>query len=268
MSSLPADDIAIPGEPIRIVRDFHEEVVEDAARQVSRDLVELSVGYGLILLALWTPQPLQRWLDWIALAWVVGVTASDFDGWRVNGLSAHGFLRSFWIATAAAAAALIAMAVAVRLGTLHGPRYTVPFIHRYWAYAIWAFAQEFLLLDFFLRRLVRVLKSKAGAVVVTAGLFGLAHVPNPVLMPLTLIWAPIACVVFLRYGNLYTLGIAHAILGICIAVTVPGQTDHNMRVGIGYLEYHSRHVMHHRSHRPQTVSTMACVIAEAPTRRS
>jgi hypothetical protein len=31
---------------------------------------------------------------------------------------------------------------------------------------------------------------------------------------------------------------AHAIMGIAIAITIPGPVDHNMRVGLGYLTYH------------------------------
>ena len=82
-----------------------------------------------------------------------------------------------------------------------------------------------------------VLAILVGAALATAGLFGVAHVPNPVLMPLALAWGLIACAVFLRWRNLYPLGVAHAILGICIAVSIPRTMDHNMRVGLGYLRY-------------------------------
>ena len=53
-------------------------------------------------------------------------------------------------------------------------------------------------------------------------LFALAHLPNPILAPITLIWGLAACLLFLRYRNLYPLMIAHAILGITIAITIPG----------------------------------------------
>src|SRR6185437_6802238 len=93
----------------------------------------------------------------------------------------------------------------------------------------------------------RVFPAKAGsdtgsrmeAALATAGLFGGCHVPNPVLMPLAAVWGLIASAVFLRWKNLYPLWISHAILGICIAVSVPKTMDHNMRVGLGYLKYHA-----------------------------
>jgi membrane protease YdiL (CAAX protease family) len=231
------------------------------------DLLELWFGYGLILLAIWTPRPWQFWLDWAALAFVVVVTALSFDGWTANGLRERGFVASLWVVGAALAVAIAAVLVAVSLHTLHAPHSVALFVRRYWDYAIWAVFQQFLLLDFFLRRLQRLLLSAWSAVLATAGLFALAHVPNPVLVPVTLVWGAVACALFLRYRNVYTLGMAHAIFGICIAVTVPGQVDHNMRVGLGYLKYQPHLHRHHRNQRPQIVSTVAWVMAEAPTRR-
>ena len=69
--------------------------------------------------------------------------------------------------------------------------------------------------------------------------------------------------VFLHYRNLFTLGIAHAILGVCVAISVPATVQHNMRVGLGYLKYrpHGRHHLNQMDHK---VSTVAWVTADAP----
>jgi len=234
-----------------------------------RDVLELAVGYALILLGIWTPLPWQRWFALTALAWVLLATVISFDGWTAMGLRERGFLRSVWATGVALVLAAGAVALSARLGTLHARLTPGAVVERYWTYAVWAFLQEFLLLDFFLLRLLRLLRSNAAAVMATAGLFALAHLPNPVLVPLTIVWGTIACVLFLRYRNLYTLGMAHAVFGICIAMTVPAQADHNMRVGLGYLTYRAHaHHGHHRNQSPQMVSTDACVMAEAPTRRS
>jgi membrane protease YdiL (CAAX protease family) len=238
---------------------------QDRPQRGRRDLVDLAVGFGLILTAIWTPQPWQRWVDWTALAWVLLITTMTFDGWDANGLRESGLLRSLWVVGAALAVAGVAIVLSARLNTLHAPDSVSSFVRRYWAYAVWAFLQEFLLLDFFLRRFLRVMRGKMVAVVVTAGLFTIAHLPNPVLAPLALLWALIACALFLRYRNLYTLGMAHAIFGICIAITVPAHADRNMRVGLGYLTYRAHH--HHLNHIPQMVSTVAWVMDDAPTRR-
>jgi membrane protease YdiL (CAAX protease family) len=163
--------------------------------------------------------------------------------------------------------AALAVFVADRLHTLHIPCHSGLFVKRYCGYTVWAFMQEFLLMDFFLLRLLRMLPdSKKTAVMATACLFAVAHLPNPILAPATLLWGVAGSLLFLRYRNLYTLAMVHAIMGICIATTIPGPVNHNMRVGLGYL-YYRPPVQHQRSQKDHIVSTQAWVIAEAATRR-
>jgi len=228
------------------------------------------VAYGLIALAVWTPRPWQQWLSLAALLWVLFATWLSFDGWRAMGFRAVGFWRSTWVIAVALALVAASVTVAARLQTLHAPESPILFLSRYWSYTIWAFLQEFLLLNFFLLRLLRLLPNKIAAAMAAAALFALVHLPNPVLTPLTLIWGYAACLIFLRYRNLYIPALVHALFGICIAVTIPGPVDHNMRVGLGYLTY--REHRHHRagnqrSQIDHTVSTVAWVMAEAPMRR-
>lgn len=181
-------------------------------------------------------------------------------------LSLAGFLRSFWVVGAALLLASATVLIASRIHPLHRPQSTVQFFRSFSGYALWALMQQFLLQSFVLMRLLRLLPGPRLAVFGAASLFAVAHLPNPVLTPATLIWGVIACALFLKYRNIYTLGMAHAILGICIAISVPGRVDHNMRVGLGYLRYHAR-PQHHRNQSDQTVSTHAWVTADAPTRR-
>jgi membrane protease YdiL (CAAX protease family) len=154
---------------------------------------------------------------------------------------------------------------------LHGP---TPILLHGWGYIVWSIMQQFLLQSYFLLRLLRLLPGKIAPILAAAAIFSLAHLPNPILTPITLVWGVIACVLFLRYRNIYTLGLAHGIMGLCIAVTVPNSLHHHMRVGLGYLRYHPRGQYRRiaangqRSHSDQSVSTEACVTAEAPTRRS
>jgi membrane protease YdiL (CAAX protease family) len=105
--------------------------------------------------------------------------------------------------------------------------------------------QQFLLQCFFLSRLLRLLPKAGFAAAVAAIIFAAAHLPNPILAPITLIWGLAACLLFLRYRNLYSLALAHAILGITVAIAVPGAVDHNMRVGLGYLTYAHPHKTAH-----------------------
>lgn len=206
-----------------------------------RDVIELAVGYGLIVTGLWMPRGTDAYLYWAALIWVIATTALAFPGWAALGLREKGLLRSLWVVAAALGLCAVGLALGGVFHSLNSPVTLGRVTHRYWEYSIWALVQEFVLLDYFLLRLCRVLPGSVSAVAVVAVLFATCHIPNPVLAPLTLAWGAIAGVVFLRYRNLYTLGLAHAILGICVAIAVPKVMSHNMRVGNGYMKYRPDH---------------------------
>jgi membrane protease YdiL (CAAX protease family) len=131
--------------------------------------------------------------------------------------------------------------VSFRLHTLHSLFGQAPLFSHVWGYLVWALMQQFLLQSYFLSRMLRLVPGRWQAVALVALLFALAHIPNPVLTVLTLVWGTLSCVFFLRYRNLYTLALAHGILGICLAITIPDQVHRHMRVGLGYLHYHQRH---------------------------
>jgi hypothetical protein len=239
-----------------------------------RDLLELVVGYALILATVWTANPAQRIFYWLAFAWIVGTTWARRESWTTLGLGRKGLLQSLWIVGAALLLSGLAIFITLRthrLHRLHGP---TPVLLHGWGYIVWSLMQQFLLQSYFLLRLLRLLPGKAMPIMAAAGIFALAHLPNPVLTPITLVWGIVACILFLRYRNIYALGVAHGIMGLCVAMTVPNSLHHHMRVGLGYLRYHPRTPYHrpistdHRNQSDQSVSTVACVIADAPTRRS
>lgn len=202
-----------------------------------RALVEFGLGYGLILCAIWTPSPWRDVLSFATLGWIALANWGSFPGWDAVGVRREGFSGSLWVVGATLGAAGAAVLVADRVHTLHAPHSSWLLVEGFWGYTLWSFLQQFLLQDFFLRRLRLVLPGTGLAVFVAASLFAVAHLPNPVLTVLTLVWGVLSCVIFLRYRNLFTVGIVHAILGICVAVTVPVPMQHGMRVGLGYWDY-------------------------------
>lgn len=230
------------------------------------DLSELAIGYALILAVIWTPRPLQRWLYWIAVAWFVFSIVRSFSGWKSFGCCVAGFWRSAWIVGLALVLAGSAVMVASSLHTLHRPIGFAQWVMAFGGYTVWSLAQQFLLQGYFLARLVRLLPNAKLAAVTAASIFAIAHLPNPILTVLTLVWGLAACLVFLKARNLWPLAMAHAIFGISLAITIPAATLHNMRVGLGYLRYRApRHLQ--RNHSDHKVSTVAWVMDEEPTRR-
>ncbi|HEY4008857.1 MAG TPA: CPBP family glutamic-type intramembrane protease [Acidobacteriaceae bacterium] len=230
-----------------------------------RALLELALGYGLILFVIWTPNPFQRIFYIAAILSLAAILVLSFQGCDQLGLRRTNLVRSLWIAIIAIALAAIIFLIAAHLHSLHAPHNARRLFSRYWGYALWAFVQQILLQDVFLRRLLVLLRSPRRAAFAAATIFALAHLPNLILTPLTFVWGLISCLLFLRYRNLIPLAIAHAVIGITLAVTVPSPLIRNMRVGLGFLRY-SAHT--HRSHIDHTVSTHACVTTDAPTRLS
>ncbi len=221
--------------------DSQVAIVSNSAspRARRRALLEFALAYALIMLVIWTPRPIQKHLWWVAAAAVVISAGLSFKGFKAMGFQTQNLLKSLWITGVALLLAAVAIIVAMQLHTLHLPAGgPVAFVKTYWAYAIWACVQQLLLQGFFLPRFLMLAKTERTAAFLAAGLFALAHLPNPILTPVTLIWGITACFIFLRYRNLYPLALAHAIFGITIAITVPGPVVHNMRVGLGYLTYH------------------------------
>jgi len=231
------------------------------------DTCEVAIGYCLILSVIWTPRPFQRYLYWTAIAWFLLSITLSFPGWRQLGFRVAGFWRSFWVVAAAVILACAAVIVAARMHTLHAPASVTAWVRTFLGYTVWSFLQQFLMQGYFLLRLIRILPDGRRAAIATACIFALAHLPNPILTPMTLLWGFVACTVFLRFRNIYPLAAAHAIFGICIAVAFPGPVVHNMRVGLGYLRYRAPREIH-LSQSDHRVSTVACVMADAPTRRS
>lgn len=210
-----------------------------------RDAIEIAVAYALIMMVEWTPRPLQRVLWIVAVLGLALMVWRSFDGWQAMGFRAANFGRSLWIVAAALVLATAAITVAARMHTLLVPDGPLTFLATYCAYAIWTGVQQFLLQGVFLLRFLRLIPKPAVAALAASALFAAAHLPNPVLMPITFFWGLAACLLFLHYRNLYPLMLAHAILGITVAMTVPGPVDHNMRVGLGYLRYDPHRQVHH-----------------------
>lgn len=212
-----------------------------AQRSRRRDLAELFIGYGLILAVVWTPNPVQRILYWFTFAFIAVTAWLARRHHETHGLGLRGFVPSLWIVFVSITVFLAAIPIAAHLHTLHPLYGVMPVSAHIAGYAVWALMQQFILQIYVLLRLLRLGVRRTPAVALAALLFAIAHIPNLLLVVLTVVWGAISCVLFLRYRNLYTIAIAHGILGMCLAVTVPNSVHHHMRVGLGYLEYHAHH---------------------------
>jgi hypothetical protein len=202
----------------------------------ARDLIELILGYGLIVGIIWTPEHLQRLLSPIALVLTLSVVLARGQSRDELGLGARGLIPSLWILPAAIALTALSLFVSAKLGSLH-PLYKADFAHIS-GYVLWTIYQQFLLQDYFMDRLLRLLSNESAALTLAGVLFAAAHLPNLVLTAATLVWGIASCALFRRYRNVWALGLAQGLLGLCFAVCVPDALHHHLRVGLGYLRYH------------------------------
>lgn len=187
---------------------------------------------------LWMPTHEQLIFGPIALLAPLALVLLGRPSLNDLGLGRRGFVASLWILPAALGLCFISVLAAQSIGTLHG-LYQADVTH-VGGYVLWTLYQQFLLQDYFMPRLTRIASSDA-AIGAAAVLFAIAHLPNLSLAVATLVWGGVSCALFRRYHNLYMLGIAQGLLGLCFAVCVPDVLHHHMRVGLGYWHYVAAH---------------------------
>jgi hypothetical protein len=200
--------------------------------------LELAICYGLILSVIWTPNPTRRLLFWIAFAWILVTTLVYRPDTNTLGLRFSDPRELLWIIAGGLLFSGLMVGIALELHTVHPLHGTGPLGLHMAGYLLWAFEQQFILQDYFLPRLLRILPKRSAAVIAAAVLFSIAHLPSLVLTVATLAWGIVACTLFLRYRNLYALSFVHGVLGLCVAISVPDAVTHHMMVGLGYLHYH------------------------------
>jgi len=193
---------------------------------------------GTIEATLWTEGKTQ--LRWYVVATATLIVCVLWGRPRVRelGVGWRGFLGACWVLPVAAMASSAILLAAWQAGTLRvlygrGPVY----LHGM-GYAIWALEQQFILNSFFYRRFENLLGENVQALLATAVLFSLVHMPNPVLVPATLVAGLFFVAAFRKFRNIYPLAVAHAVLGLTLAVSIPDHWIHHMRVGLGFFRFH------------------------------
>jgi len=199
-------------------------------------ILESAIGFGLIMATVWTAKVQQRSLFWISAAWFAcfGVLAL-WRGWRSLSLPSVR-LSAILIAGGLMVAGGV-VAIGYCMGTVHALFGIKNPLQHAGMYILWAIIQQSIQQQFFLQRFEQLTSSGVLASFTAAALFAVAHVPNPVLVPVTFLGGWVLSEIYRRYRALLPLGIAHGLVGIAIALSVPDSIQHHMRVGLGYLTY-------------------------------
>ncbi|HEY0685590.1 MAG TPA: CPBP family glutamic-type intramembrane protease [Steroidobacter sp.] len=207
----------------------------------------------------------ERWRDAILLALVFMLIFSFIWGWQgsfpgatavfgaaligllfAGNANFSGSLRESGIRldTASHAATLLAPLVAsiIALTMLAGyllDSLDFPTLKNAWISLFEAFAfglaQQYVLLAFFYRGLERLMANNALAVVATALVFAIFHLPNPFLTSVTLVAGLLSVAVYRRAPNLWINGLAHGLISYHLYHALPLWITGALRVGPGYL---------------------------------
>jgi membrane protease YdiL (CAAX protease family) len=200
-------------------------------------LGELAVGYSLIMATIWTGHSAQRILFFITAAWFFCSALMATMQREPLGLRPPPLRMAVVTISTAVLIAVVTGAIAAAAGTLHGLfGVRAPLFHAS-TYLLWSLVQQHIQQAFFFARFEQLTSNGPLASLITACLFGLAHLPNPVLTPVTFAGGWILCELFRRYRSIYPLAVAHGLIGLALAVSVPDSLQHHMRVGLGYLRY-------------------------------
>ena len=191
---------------------------------------EAALVFSLILIYIW-------WLRFrLPYSWILIlalVIASHV--YRGETLGRLGFrLVSTGFASLAPAVALIAavlLAIGLAFHTIREVSWPLA-LSSFVLYCFWGLFQQYVLNGYFVNRFSELLPGRTQIVPSLAGVsFSLAHTPNWFLMTIALAGGYLCARIYLKYRNLYFLGLAHGVVGFLIYLVAPDSISHHLYVG-------------------------------------
>lgn len=151
---------------------------------------------------------------------------------REIGFRTDNFLSSCRLLLLPTAAAIIVIVV-ICWFTNH--LIAAPFRARYFSLPLWALFQQYALNGFVNRRAQLALGRGLKSIALVAVIFGLLHLPNPLLTMVTIIGGLILAAVYQRQPNLFALALSHTLVSLTLALVTPPDLFNSLRVGLKYF---------------------------------
>jgi membrane protease YdiL (CAAX protease family) len=126
---------------------------------------------------------------------------------------------------------LIVIAAGAAAGTLHT---RTDFLEELGGLIVWGAAQQWILQTVVLREAQRASSPRAG-VLLAALLFGMVHLPNPLLSFVTFGGALAWCAIYDRRPNVIPLALSHAIGTLALLYAFDDRITGRLRIGWAYL---------------------------------
>ena len=151
---------------------------------------------------------------------------------REWGFSWAALVPALWRALVGSFAALLLIGGAgAALGTLHDRR---DFLGSLAPLVLWGGAQQWVLQTVVLREAQRA-SSRARGIVIAAVLFGVVHLPNPLLTPVTAAAALFWCWLYDRHPNIVPLALSHGLGTLALRYAFDEAMIGRLRIGAAYL---------------------------------
>ena len=100
---------------------------------------------------------------------------------------------------------------------------------------VWALIQQYALQGFINRRLQTALGTGFKVTLLVGLIFGLLHLPNPLLAFLTLLGGVMWAAVYQRQPNLLAVAISQTLMSLTLAFAIPPNLINGLRVGFRYF---------------------------------
>ncbi|MGA2590538.1 MAG: CPBP family glutamic-type intramembrane protease [Bryobacteraceae bacterium] len=101
-------------------------------------------------------------------------------------------------------------------------------------YCPWGLFQQYLLNGYLANRLLAALPVRH-VPLIAAALFSGTHLPNWFLMLVTFAAGYYSTKIYMKYRNVYFLGLAHGVIGTVLFLVIPDSISHHLTVGPGFF---------------------------------